>query len=101
MPFDVAMEQPDTRVICSEPQDHVAVRSHHNGITAHWYLGEGFVVDIGTGLVGGPDDCLEGVAMEMEGMFTGVVIVEDNLDDLILFEYEGIGVGAVDFWVSG
>ena len=92
MPFDVAVEQPDTWVVCSEPQDHVAVWSDHEGVAAHWYLREGLVVDISTSLFGRADDCLESVAVEMEGMFTRVVIVEDNLDDLVLFEYEGISV---------
>lgn len=92
MPFDVAMEQPDAGIVCSEPQDHIAVWSDHEGIAAHWHLGEGLVVDISTSLFGRADDCLKRVAVEMEGMFTGVVVVEDDLDDLVLFEYERISV---------
>lgn len=34
--------------------------------------------------------------MKVEGMFAWVVVVEDDLDDLILAEDEGIGVGTVD-----
>ena len=34
--------------------------------------------------------------MKVEGMFASVVVVQDNLDDLILAEDEGIGVGTVD-----
>ena len=37
----------------------------------------------------------------MEWMFTGVVIVEDDLDDLVLLEYERVDVRAIDFWVGG
>ena len=92
VPFNVAVEEPDARVIGSEPQDHVAVWADHEGIAAHGHLGEGLVVDIRTGLFGGADDGLESVAVEMEGVFAGVEVVEDDLDDLVLFEDEGVGV---------
>lgn len=34
--------------------------------------------------------------MEVEGVFAGVVVVEDDFDDLVLAEDEGVGVGTVD-----
>lgn len=36
------------------------------------------------------------MAVKVEGMFASVVVVEDDLDDLILAEDEGIGIGTVD-----
>lgn len=39
---------------------------------------------------------LEVVAMEMEGVLSSVVVVQHNLDDLVLFEDEGVGVASVD-----
>jgi hypothetical protein len=44
---------------------------------------------------------LEVVAVEMEGVFAGVVIVDDDLDDFALLKDEGVGVCAVDGRVCG
>ena len=45
---------------------------------------------------GGAGDDLEGVAMKMEGVLSRVVVIENDFDDLILGEDEGVGVVAVD-----
>lgn len=34
--------------------------------------------------------------MEVEGVFAWVVVVEDDLDNLVFAEDEGVGVGTVD-----
>ena len=36
------------------------------------------------------------MAVQVEGVFARVVVVEDDFDDLVLGEDEGVGVGAVD-----
>ena len=34
-------------------------------------------------------------------MTAGVIVVEDDVDDLVAFEDEGVGVGRVDGGISG
>lgn len=122
VPFDVAVEEPDALITCvrgsivqrpvmekregtgvigSEAQYDVPVRAHHDGIPTHRELREGFVVDVDARFFGAADDGLEGVAVEVEGMFAGVHVVQHNFHDLVLFEDEGDGVLAVDGGVGG
>lgn len=101
VPFDVAVEEPDARVIGAEAQDYVAVWADHEGIAAHGDGGESAVAGVGAGGVVGADEGLEGVAVEVEGVFAGVGVVEDDVDDLVFGEDEGVGVYAVDGGVVG
>lgn len=39
MPFNMAMEQPHTRIICSETHDNVAIGPHKQDISSHRLLG--------------------------------------------------------------
>lgn len=39
--------------------------------------------------------------MEMEGVFSRVNIVEDNLDDMATFQNVWVRVFAIDQWVGG
>lgn len=39
--------------------------------------------------------------MQMERVTAGIVIVNDDIDDLVAFEDEGVGVGGVDGGVCG
>ena len=39
--------------------------------------------------------------MEMEGMFSRIIVVKDNFDDLVLAEHEGVCGAAVDGRVRG
>ena len=101
MPFYVAVKEPDARVVGAEAQYDVAVGVHHEGVAAHGDGGEGFVADVVAGEFVRAGDGLEGVAVEVEGVFAGVFVVEDDVDDLVFGEDEGVGVGAVDGGVGG
>lgn len=96
MPLNMTMKKPNPRVIRLEPQHHITVRIHHKRVPAHRYGGESFVHDIVSGVGLRAHDGLEVVAVEMEGVFTRVFIVDDYFDGLAFLEDEGVGVGAVD-----
>ena len=99
MPLDVAMKQPDTGVVRAETQHNVAIRIHHEGVSPHGNLGEGLIVRVKACVVIRTNDSLECMAVEMEGMFARVVVVDDDFDDIVLLEDKGIGVGAVNVGV--
>ena len=102
VPLDVAVEEPDARVVAAEAQHDVAVGAHPEGIAAHGYRREGGVGRIVVAAVLlAASDGLEVVAMEVEGMFAWVVVVQDDLNDLVVGEYKGICVDAIDGWVGG
>ncbi len=110
VPFYVAVEEPDTGVVGAEAEDDVAVWVDHYGVAFHGCGGEGGgggggvgvgVGVVGAGVGGGADDGLEGVAVEVEGVFALVGVVEDDVDDVVVGEDEGVGVGAVDGGVGG
>ena len=88
-------------IIGTKAKDEISVRSNKNGIPLHRHFGKGCVIDIVASVVGRADDSLEDVAVEMEGMTAGVEVVEDDFDDLVFLEDEGVGVGAVDGGVGG
>lgn len=101
VPFDVAVEEPDAWVVGAEADDEVAIRADHEGVAAHGDGGEGFVADVVSGFLLGADDGLEVVAVKVEGVLARVIVVEDDFDDLVLLEDEGVGVGGVDGGVEG
>ena len=94
-----------TRIAGLEAEDHVPIRIEHKSIPSHRSgreVGGAHVrVGKGAGLLFGTPDGLEGVAVEMEGMSTGVEVVNDNFDDLILLQDEAVGMGAVDLRIRG
>ncbi len=73
----------------------------HEGISFHGHGGEGGGVVVVACVGGGAGDGLEGVAVEVEGVFAFVGVVEDDVDDGAAGEDEGVGVGAVDGGVGG
>lgn len=44
---------------------------------------------------------MEGVAVQVERVTAGVIVVDDDVDNLVAFEDEGVGVGGVDGGVGG
>jgi hypothetical protein len=82
----MAMEEPYTGVIGLEAYNHVSVRSDEDGITTHRDFRERAIVGIGTLLVWGAVDGLEVVSVQMERMLSRIEIVEDYINDLILFQ---------------
>lgn len=65
MPFEVAVEEPDARVVGAEAQDEVAVGIDEDYVAAHGdggvLVGGGWIV--GAGVVGAAVDYLEVVAV--------------------------------------
>ena len=96
MPFDMAMEEPNARIVGAEAHDNVAIWTHHEGVAAHGYFWKCRVTDIVPCVVIGTCDGLEGVAVEMERMFAWVGIVEDDVNDLAFGEDECVGVDAIN-----
>ena len=88
-------------IIGAEPQYDIPVRSHGESIPPHWHGGKSFIPYIIAGVVGGAGYGLEGVAVQVERVTAGVVVVEDDIDDLVAFEDEGVGVGGVDGGIGG
>lgn len=103
MPLDVAMEQPNTRVVCLEADGNVLLGWDENGVTTG---GVGGVDVARVGTIGGvvlasaASDNLEDVTVEMEGVVTGIVVVDDNLDPLVVLDDHGVGVLSVDLGVG-
>jgi len=103
MPLYVTVEKPHSRIIRLEAQHDVPIRLNQHSIPTHRrlrVLGRS-VADVGPGFFGGAVDELEGVAVEVEGVFARVVVVEDELYGLVLLEDEGVRVGAVNCDVVG
>lgn len=103
VPFDVAVEEPDAGVVGAEAEHDVAVGVDEDGVAAHGRRREGGYVGgvVEAGVVVAAVDYLEGVAVEMEGVFSGIVVVEDDFDDLVVAEDELVGVRAVYGGVGG
>lgn len=83
-------------VVGAEAEDEVSVRSDEDGVSLHRDFGEDFMVAVVAGVVGRAHDCLEGVAVEVKGMSTAVLVVEDDFDHFVSLQDEGIRVDAVN-----
>lgn len=70
MPFDVAVEEPNTRVVGLESKNYVPVRSHEDSVPTHRRLGEcGSIRSVVcAGLFLRTRNDLECVAVQMERM---------------------------------
>jgi hypothetical protein len=100
MPLNMPVVKPNTRVVCSEAEDIVAARIHHERVTAHGKLLELIFGHIGrivrTRILRAARNLLEIVTMQVEGVLIRVEVVEHDLDDVKVVENEGISVSAVD-----
>lgn len=97
MPFNVTVEEPDTGIIGREANYKVRAWTSHEGVAAHWDRREGDVGGIVCAcVIIAACDCLEGVPVEVERVFPGIEIVEDDVDCLVLFKEVGVCVWAVD-----
>jgi hypothetical protein len=97
MEFSVAMEEPHTRVVGYEAYRNSYTGIHDNNITSHG-RGRGAVKTGPLRLVARTVDDLELMAVEMEWMSTGIVVVEIDLDDLPILENLGVDL-AVDLGI--
>jgi len=103
MPLDMTVEKPHSRIIRLEAQHDMPIRLDQHSIPTHRRLRvlSRSIADVGPGFFGGAVDELEGVAVKVEGVFARVVVVENELDGLVLWEDEGVRIGAVDCDVVG
>lgn len=94
-----------TWIIGAKSQNDVPVRIQDKRVPPHRDSGEIGLRDIGVlkraGLFLGAVDRLEMVSVQVERVTARVEVVDDDLDDLALFEDEGVRVGPVDAWVRG
>lgn len=94
-----------TWVISPESQNNVASRPHDKGIAAHGDLRQPafFNVEVlkGTRIFLRTVHSLEGMAVEMEGVTTGIEVVEHNLHNLALLKHRRVRIGAVNSRVGG
>ena len=88
------------RIVGAEAQDDIAIWLHHEGVPAHWHGWKSFVTNIIIGGLLRPDYGLECVAVQMEGVFARVHVVEDYLNDLVFLENEGVGIFTIDARVA-
>lgn len=103
MPLDVAMEQPDSGVVGLEADGNVLLGGDEDSVTAGGIRGVD-VARVGTRsgvvLASAASDNLEDVTVEMEGVVTGIVVVDDDLDPLVVLDDHGVGVLSVDLGVG-
>lgn len=103
MPFDVAVEKPDAWVVGFEPEDKVAEGIDHESVSSHRRPGRlsGVGRIVGPSIWVGTRDCLESVTVKVEGVFPGVIAIEDEFDDIVFLENKRVGATAVDGDVVG
>jgi hypothetical protein len=76
MPFDVAMEQPNTRVVSGKAKDQMAIGLHNHSVSPHWgsrIVVLGRVPSVEVSRIGfGSRNGLEVVAVKMEWVLTSI-----------------------------
>lgn len=97
----MTVEKPDARIVGLEPQYDVAVWMNEKSVTPHGFRWESLISNVRAGLFLRANHCLERVAMQMEGMLAGIIIVQNDLDNLILTQDKSIRVTAVDDGIGG
>ena len=104
VPFDMAVEQADPRIIGFESKDRIPASHDEERVAAHGDLGWWSGGNGGFGAVGGAGagarDDLEVVGVEVEGMVASVVVDDCELHDGAVGEDEGVCVYAVDYRVG-
>ena len=102
MPLDMAMEEPHARIIRLEAHHHIPASLDLDGIAPHRFGGEAaLLARVDAGVFGGAGDDLEVVAVQVHGVPAGVEVVDDDFDDFVGFEDEGVAVGPVHNGVGG
>lgn len=88
-------------IVCAEAKDHVTIWSHHDGISSHRDFRERLIVSVESRFFIRTDNGLESMSVQVEGMFAGIIVVEDNLDNLVLFENISVNIGPIDGGIGG
>ena len=94
MPLNMAMEEPDTRIVGSKSHNEMAVGSDKNDVSSHGLgrihhgsIGDGLGIKV-AGLFLTTENGLEGVAVQMEWMLARILVVQDDFDDAVVLQHE-------------
>lgn len=79
----------------------MTIWSHHDGISSHRDFRERLIVGVESRFFIRTDNSLESMSVQVEGMFAGIIVVEDNLDNLVLFENISVNIGPIDGGIGG
>ncbi|KAH3669046.1 hypothetical protein OGAPHI_001642 [Ogataea philodendri] len=103
VPFNMAMEEPDTWVVSLESDHKVGLRLHVQDVSLHWIFRNivrsrlvvtdwrSFVAVVWTSF-----NDLEHVTVQVERMLTCILVVEDNFHDFVFLQDNRVGVGSVN-----
>lgn len=91
VPFDMAVDEPNSWVIGAEAKHRVPMVLHHDGIPFHRGRRDICKVAIEVAALGDRAlQNLELMAVHMPGVQVAVVVVDDDLHDLAVLDDEGI-----------
>lgn len=88
-------------IVGAESKNHVTIRSYHNGISSHRNFRERSVIEVESGFLIRTDNGLKSMSVQVEWMLAGVIVVEDYLDNLVLFENISVNIGSVNGSIGG
>lgn len=88
-------------IVCAEAKNHVTIWSYHDGISSHRNFRERSIIGVESRFFIRTDNGLESMSVQVERVFAGVIVVEDYLDDLVLFENVSVNIGSVDGSIGG
>ena len=91
------MERRRTRIIRLESDDKVPHWTNNQRIPANGNRSKCDIILVEVALVvSTPPQHLEVMPVQMERVFSGVVVVENDVDDVVLLEHVGVGVCSVN-----
>lgn len=79
----------------------MTIWSHHDGISSHRDFRKRLIVGVESRFFIRTDDSLESMSVQVERMFAGIIVVEDYLDNLVLFENVSVNIGSIDGGIGG
>lgn len=88
-------------IIGFEPDDNITIGTDQQSVSLHRNLRERVGAHIRARFFLAANHGLEVVSMQMERMLAGVQTVQNNLNHLVLFQDESIGVSPVNAWIGG
>lgn len=79
----------------------MTIWSYHDGISSHRNFRERSVIGVESRFFIRTDNGLESMSVQVERMLAGVIVVEDYLDNLVLFKNISVNIGSVDSSIGG
>ena len=103
----MAVEQPHAGIIRPKSHDDMPIRPHQQNISPHRLsrqhkttIRDTFRIEI-PAIVVTTRNGLENMPMQMERMFSRVLVIDHDLDDFVVLEHVGVRVDTIDFCVGG